>query len=123
MLILSIPMRESGRSIGFYSRKRKLDALRDALLGNYQLEHVFELMQAVEFYDFCQTAIAQCDQRIEEALKQLQAQTDEPFQALPKARSRRNKNQNAIAFDVRAALYRLLGMDLTQIHGLGPTLL
>lgn len=100
--------------------KQSVETIRDALLGDYQLEHVFELTQAVEFYDFCQTAIAQCDQRIEEALKQLQAQADAPVQPLPKARSRRNKSQNAIAFDVRAALYRLLGMDLTQIHGLGP---
>ncbi len=27
---------------------------------------------------------------------------------------------NALAFDVRPVLYRLVGVDLTQIHGLGP---
>jgi len=29
---------------------------------------------------------------------------------------------NALPFDVRAALYGVLGVDLTQIHGLGPSL-
>ncbi|QYO67088.1 transposase [Leptolyngbya sp. 7M] len=28
----------------------------------------------------------------------------------------------AIAFDVRASLYQLIGLDLTQIHGIGPYL-
>src|SRR3546814_4386441 len=44
-----------------------------------------------------------------------------PDQPLPKARHR-TKQPNSLSFDVRAALYQVLGMDLTQIHGLGPSL-
>ena len=40
---------------------------------------------------------------------------------MPKARTKR-KQVNAPSFDVRAALYGVLGTDLTQIHGLGPAL-
>lgn len=40
---------------------------------------------------------------------------------LPKARIK-GKQHNAPSFDVRAALYGVLGTDLTQIHGLGPSL-
>ena len=38
-----------------------------------------------------------------------------------KARQR-SKASNALSFDVRTALYRLAGVDLTEIHGIGPYL-
>lgn len=40
---------------------------------------------------------------------------------LPKARHHA-KPPNAVRFDVRSALYQLTGVDLTQIHGIGPFL-
>jgi len=40
---------------------------------------------------------------------------------MPKPKHR-TKQPNEISFDVRTALYNLVGADLTQIHGLGPYL-
>ena len=40
---------------------------------------------------------------------------------LPKASAKR-KLPSAPAFDVLVALYGVLGTDLTQIHGIGPSL-
>jgi hypothetical protein len=40
---------------------------------------------------------------------------------LPPARHR-DKTANAPAFDARAALHAVIGVDLTQIHGLGLAL-
>src|SRR5438477_11867159 len=34
----------------------------------------------------------------------------------------KTKQVNTPSFDVRAALYGVLGVDLTEIHGLGPSL-
>jgi transposase len=99
--------------------RRPAETIRDALIGNYQAEHVFELTQAVALYDFYQTQVAQCDERIELALKQLQANVEPVTAPLPAARHR-TKQPNSFGFDVRAALYGMLGVDLTQIHGLGP---
>lgn len=99
--------------------KASAETIRDALIGNYQAEHVFELTQAVALYDFYQTQVAQCDERIELALKQLQANVEPVTAPLPAARHR-TKQPNSFGFDVRAALYGMLGVDLTQIHGLGP---
>jgi transposase len=98
--------------------KASAATIREALIGNYLPEHVFELTQAVALYDFYQVQVAQCDQQIESALKQLQAD-DYPVDPLPAARHRA-RPRNAFAFDVREALYAMLGVDLTQIHGLGP---
>jgi transposase len=44
-----------------------------------------------------------------------------PAGRLPPARHR-DKTANASTFDARAALHVVLGVDLTQIHGLGPSL-
>lgn len=101
--------------------KASVETIRDALVGNYQDEHVFELTQAVALYDFYQTQVRQCDERIELALRQLQANATPASIPLPAAR-RRNKQSNDFSFDVRAELYSMLGVDLTQIHGFGPYL-
>lgn len=110
---------------------QKLAALRDgrckkseatiaaALTGHFQKEHLFALRQAVELFDAYDQQIGNCDREIEAQLQRLyRAPPEEP---LPRARHT-TKQPNALAFDVRAALYQIVGVDLTQIHGLGPSL-
>jgi transposase len=92
--------------------------IREALIGNYRPEHVFALRQALELYDVHQTKVAECDGEIEAVLRDLNAQRVAPDAPLPSVRHA--KGQNEPAFDVRPALYTLLGADLSQIHGFGP---
>jgi transposase len=92
--------------------------IREALSGNYRPEHVFALRQALELYEFHQTKLAECDTEIEAVLRSLNEQRVTPKEPLPAARH--TKSRNEPAFDVRPALYTLLGADLTQIHGFGP---
>jgi transposase len=47
---------------------------------------------------------------------------EEVLMALASLRGHMPRQANGPAFDVREALYALLGKDLTQIHGLGPYL-
>ncbi|UUZ75024.1 IS110 family transposase [Polaromonas sp. P1(28)-13] len=95
--------------------------IQSSLVGNYQPEHLFALRQALALYDFYQVQVAECDLQIEEALCVLTADRAPPQEALGKARQR-NKASNALSFDVRTVLYRLAGVDLTEIHGIGPYL-
>lgn len=101
--------------------KASTEIIRGALVGNYQPEHVFALTQSLALYDFYQACIDECDEQIEQALAVLNADKPLPGQPIPKARHR-TKQPNAINFDVRTALYQLVGTDLTQIHGIGPFL-
>jgi transposase len=89
-----------------------------ALTGNYRLEHIFALRQAVELYDFHQAKIAECDVEIEAVLRRLNQKREIPEKPLPEVRHAKGRNEPR--FDVRPALYILLGADLTQIHGFGP---
>ena len=95
--------------------------IQSALIGNYQAEHLFALTQALALYDFYQQRIAECDVQIERVLLVLSADKDAPADPLPKTRNR-TAQPNAIAFDTRPLLYQLTGVDLTQIHGIGPYL-
>jgi len=101
--------------------KSDIETIRNALDGNYQQEHLFALSQALALYDFYQTQVQACDVEIEQVLLQLSEATPTPDEPLPKARHR-TKQPNALNFDVRATLYHLLGVDLTQVHGIGPYL-
>ena len=98
-----------------------IEVIKAALVGNDRAEHIFALTQSLDLYDFYQTKIEDCDRKLEAAVAALTVRADGDVPALPKARTKR-KQVNAPSFDVRAALYGVLGTDLTQIHGLSPSL-
>ncbi|MDH4567071.1 IS110 family transposase [Pseudomonas sp. BN414] len=101
--------------------KSSLEIIRSALIGNYQPEHVFALAQALAMYDAYQKQLELCDQQIARSLHQLAQQRPLPGEPLPKPRHP-TRRPNALNFDVRTLLYQLVGVDLTQIHGIGPYL-
>jgi transposase len=101
--------------------KSSVETIRAALVGNYQPEHVFALQQALALYDFYQERVDECDVQIERTLAALAASKVAPQEPLAKARCR-TRQTNALTFDVRGAMYQLAGVDLTQIHGIGPYL-
>ncbi|GCD52933.1 IS110 family RNA-guided transposase [Acetobacter pasteurianus] len=97
------------------------EVISAALMGNYRDEHVFALTQALELYDIYQERIMACDRRMEGLLLLLSHVSAKPAADLPKPRIK-TKQVSAPSFDVRGILYRLLGVDLTQIHGIGVSL-
>jgi transposase len=94
------------------------ETIREALEGNYRAEHVFTLKQALELWEFHQAKVAECDVEIEAVLKSLNETCMEPENPIPDVRHAKARNEPK--FDVRSALYTLLGADLSQIHGFGP---
>jgi transposase len=99
-----------------------VETITKALTGNCRAEHLFALEQALALYDAYQEKASACDARIEAVLKQLSFCRGREVGPLPSPRRGVRRQPNAPAFDVRAALFALLGKDLTQINGLGPYL-
>ena len=101
------------------------EVIEKALTGHYRTEHLFVLEQALALYDVYQEKVAACDIRIEFVLKKLSSvrgnKKDAKADSSGKPR-RRGRQSNGPAFDVGAALYSLLGKDLTRIDGIGPYL-
>lgn len=98
-----------------------VETIRAALVGNDRDEHIFALTQSLELYDAYQAKMADCDRKLEAAVATLTVKASGTIAPLPKARMK-GKQVNAPSFDVRAALHGVIGVDLTQIHGLGPSL-
>ena len=91
-----------------------------ALSGHYRPEHVFALKQALALYDVYTVQVQACDTYIEQHYAASKPTYDErspppPLGPDPKPNSHA---KNAPAFDVRACLYRILGLDLTATEGL-----
>ena len=97
--------------------KQSLATIQQALTGHYQSEHLFALRQTLARYDFLQAQIGECDHEIAAVLDTLNA--DRALPAIALAKVRRTKGRNEPDFDVRRALYVLLGTDLTRIHAPG----
>jgi transposase len=101
--------------------KAGIDVIEASLVGNYQPEHVFALTQALSMYDVYQVQLLVCDQQIAQTLLKLSQEKVSPLEPLPKLRHN-TRQPNALNFDVRTLLYQLVGVDMTQIHGIGPYL-
>lgn len=111
--------RDAGRLALLRDRRCRADArtIAGALEGHYREEYLFELGQAVARHDFLQEQIAACDAAIERHLHKLDpggGETPDP----PAAKKPKGNSKNAPGFDARGPLYRLAGVDLTEINGM-----
>ena len=104
-------------------RCKKTDKeIAKSLHGNWRDEHLFALQQAVALYDFYQTQIEACDQQIQAQLSRFEDRSNGG--ELPPPTGKSNVNGKKLTFDARDHLYRMAGVDLTQIVGLNtPTVL
>jgi hypothetical protein len=89
------------------------------LQGNGREAHLFALAQAVALYEGYPQKITACDRQIEAALQTLTDRSQ--GQPLPPAPRPRKRGRNPPAFPVREPLYRITGVDLSQIEGLDET--
>ena len=89
--------------------------IAQALTGTYREEHLFELKLAYEAWQFTLGQVEKVDAQI--ALQLGRMKCDRALPPLkPKARPKRRVNSPR--FDVRTALYYVVGLDLTEIEGI-----
>lgn len=99
--------------------KQPAEVIAKSLEGTYREEHLFALQQAVELFDVYRAKIEACDQAIERTLSGFEpADEDRP---LPPARRVKKPAPGKPSFDVRGELFRVCGVDLTQIDGIAET--
>jgi hypothetical protein len=100
--------------------KSSVSEIAKALTGDYRVEHIFVLQQELQFYELFQKAIAECDLQIEQCLAPFANQVELTVSPILPPKYRRNQPQgNQPNFDLRTHLYRISGVDFTQIDGLG----
>ena len=87
-----------------------------ALQGTWRPEHLFELRQAYELYQFHHRQISQCDQQLETELGRFPNRAGEKTRTVkPRGRGRKS---NDVRFEAKGPLFQALGVDLTMIEGI-----
>ncbi len=93
------------------------NTIAKALVGDYRPEHLFTLRQSLAAYRHYQQLIAACDVEIERCLASFQSKIHPTQHPLQKSQDRHKPRRNELCFDLRSHLYRIFGVDLTQIPG------
>src|SRR6516165_6272213 len=89
-----------------------------SLEGNWRQELLFVLRQQVELYRTYQEKIRDCDLELRRHLKSLGSKVDLEAQPLgPKPKGKKS-GRNTPQFDLRTELYRITGIDWTQVNGM-----
>src|SRR3954470_13028635 len=89
--------------------------IAQALTGTYREEHLFELKLAYEAWQFSLKQLQKVDEQI--ALQLARMKCDRALPPL-KSKARPKRRVNSPGFDVRTALYYVVGLDLTGIEGI-----
>lgn len=96
--------------------KNSAATIAKALEGTWRPEHLFELRQAYDLYQFHHKQITQCDAVIQTELTKLPNRAgDKSFTTKPR---RCGRKPNDLNFDAYGPLFQALGVDLTEIDGI-----
>jgi hypothetical protein len=99
-----------------YRIKADEETIAKSLVGDYKEEHLFTLKQAVDLYRYYGELIDECDREIESHLMTFEtARDDEP---MDKPVKKKKTSTNELNFDVQSHLYKIYGVDLTDIPGI-----
>jgi transposase len=100
------------------SVKSPREKVAQALEGDYRPEHLFTLKQSVGGYRYYQKQIAELDHEIQQLMRAVVSAPDVQDHIPDRTKRTRYQRQgNDPAFDLRAELYRIAGVDLTDIPG------
>lgn len=100
------------------SVKSSRERVAQALEGDYRPEHIFTLRQSLAGYRYYQKQITELDEEIRRLMKSLPSSPDAQTQIPDRTKRTRYQRQgNDPSFDLRAELYRIAGVDLTDIPG------
>ena len=92
------------------------DQIALALQGTWRPEHLFELRQAYDLYQFHHRQITECDQQVQAELAKFPNRAGEKTRTVKPRRNGRKSND--IRFDAKGPLFQALGVDLTMIEGI-----
>src|SRR6516162_2271594 len=89
-----------------------------SLEGNWREELLFVLRHHPEFYQIYQKKIRACDLQLRKHLQSLDSKLDLQTQPLGPRPKGKRLSRNTPAFDLRTELYRITGIDWSQINGI-----
>jgi len=97
------------------------ETVAKSLVGDFRPEHLFTLDQSLQAFRHYQGLIAACDQKMKTLLQDFDSQVNPIDNPLPPSTKGRLKTKEAPSATLRTELYRITGVDLTEIPGIQAT--
>ena len=99
--------------------KHSVAEIVKALTGTWDDAQIFILTQSVELFDYYSTKLEACDGQLEQQYQAMESrwEKDAPLPDLPPAKGE-SKSKNAMSFNARAQIARVIGVDLVAVMGL-----
>jgi hypothetical protein len=100
--------------------KSSEDTVAKSLEGDYRPEHLFALKQSLDAFRYYQRLIAEADEELGKYLSGLEtaATAEEKLPKRTKASPYQRCRYEPKSFDLRGELYRIFGVDLTDVPGI-----
>jgi transposase len=99
--------------------KSSEDTVAKSLEGDYRPEHLFALKQSLGAFRYYQALTTEADQELERYLRELNsAATEATLPKRTKASPYQRCRYEPKGFDLRGELYRIFGVDLTNVPGI-----
>lgn len=100
--------------------KKSREEIAKALEGTWEAAHLFELKQLLKAWDFYQNQVHVCDREYEKAAGTMPDKTE--GRPLPEPQKRVQKHRNSVTqFDSDALIFKMTGVRLTDVDGLGAS--
>lgn len=102
-----------------YRCQKSEEEIAKSLNGHFKDEQLFVLSQSLELYDFYTTKMIAVDKKVESQYIKFAKKVDIKEKPLKKLlRGQRARHKNVPDYDLRSYLYKITGVDLTQVPGL-----
>lgn len=99
--------------------KASKEVIAKSLQGNWRQELLFVLRQEVDMYRACQKRIVACDRQLRQHLQRITSRVNVSAKPIgPRPKGKRARGNAPKSFDLRSELYRLTGVDWTQVDGI-----
>lgn len=97
--------------------QRSREEIERELTGNWRDEHLFNLEQCLEMYEFLLQRIAKLEEKILKLLSENQTTSEPP--PPPPSKAKKNMMSKRGEEPLRESLYKMAGVDLTRIDSIG----
>ena len=99
--------------------KASQEVIAKSLHGNWRSELLFVLGQEMDSYRALRKRIAECDGKVQQHLQRMGSRVDLSVQPIgPRPKGKRARGNAPQTFDLRSELYRLTGVDWSQVDGI-----
>jgi len=109
-------------ALAHFNVRKSREEIALALTGDWREEHLFELKQSYEVYNYFHEKISECDQEIEKLLnKKVEDNEKQDGEARLEYKGKKKKNnKNDPKIDLQKLSFQLTGgIDLSSIEGIG----